>query len=122
MISLSKLIETTPKVSQIEVYNLLKEFYDSFFSDVYNEMNIKKYRPIRDATGLVIRKFDHNDHPLDYAGKLVLFIQARSVLDNLHLSDEQSEILKQLSNLTKELNLNYIYTGNITDLEQFLPS
>lgn len=37
-----------------EVYQDLKNFYNSFFSNIYNEMNIGRYRPIRDAIGLVI--------------------------------------------------------------------
>ena len=40
---------------------LLKSFYNSFFSDIFNEMNIDRYRPIRDATGMVINKFTAND-------------------------------------------------------------
>ena len=55
-----------------EVYQDLKKFYNSFFSNIYNEMNIGRYRPIRDTIGLVINKFDSNDHPLEYTSKLVI--------------------------------------------------
>ena len=41
-----------------EIYQELKKFYNSFFSDIYNEMNIDRYRQIRDVIGLVINKFD----------------------------------------------------------------
>ena len=37
-----------------EIYQELKKFYNSFFSDIYNEMNIDRYRQIRDVIGLVI--------------------------------------------------------------------
>ena len=73
MFSLFKSHTTNEK----EVYQELKEFYDSFFSDIYNEMNIDRYRQIRDVIGLVINKFDENDHPLEYTSKLVMYIQAR---------------------------------------------
>ena len=55
-----------------QTYQLLNEFYQSFFSDVYNELNIHRYLPIRDAIANVIHKFIMNDHPMAFAGKLVM--------------------------------------------------
>ena len=48
-----------------EVYQDLDQFYQSFYSNIYNELNINKYKQIRDAIGMVMRKFDNQDHPLD---------------------------------------------------------
>ena len=61
MFSLFKSSQPNPK----ETYQELKKFYNSFFSDIYNEMNIDRYRQIRDVIGLVINKLDENDHPLE---------------------------------------------------------
>lgn len=103
-----------------EVNHELKKFYNSFFSDVYNEMNIGRYRQIRDAIGLVINKFDSNDHPLEYTGKLVLYIQARIALKHLRLSDEQEKIMKKLEEATKYINLSYVYLSPLDSEEQFI--
>ncbi|MFR0613284.1 bacteriocin immunity protein [Lactobacillus porci] len=100
---------------------LLKNFYNSFFSDIFNEMNIDRYRPIRDATGMVINKFTANDHPLAYAGKLVLFIQAYMAMNQLHLTKEQQQMLQELADLTKHVNLNYVYISPLDSMDQFLP-
>lgn len=103
-----------------EVYQDLKKFYTSFFSDIYNELNIGRYRQIRDAIGLVINKFDSNDHPLAYTIKLVMYIQARIVLNHLHLTSEQEKIMKDLTEKTKYVNLSYVYLSPIDSEKQFV--
>ena len=102
-----------------EVYQDLDQFYQSFYSNIYNELNINKYKQIRDAIGMVMRKFDNQDHPLDYAGKLVMYIQATVVLQHLHLTTMQQKLLQDLSDKTKKINLNFVYTGRLTDMQQF---
>lgn len=102
------------------VYQDLKKFYKSFFSDIYNEMNIGRYRPIRDAIGLVMNKFDSNDHPLEYTGKLVMYIQARVALNHLHLTHEQEDLMKKLTEATKCINLSYVYLSPLDSEEQFV--
>lgn len=102
-----------------EVYQDLDQFYQSFYSNIYNELNINKYKQIRDAIGMVIRKFDIQDHPLEYTGKLVMCIQARVVLQHLHLTTMQQKLLQDLSDKTKKINLNFVYTGRLTDMQQF---
>ena len=82
-------------------------------------MNINKYKQIRDAIGMVMRKFDNQDHPLDYVGKLVMYIQASVVLQHLHLTTMQQKLLQDLSDKTKKINLNFVYTGRLTDMQQF---
>ena len=77
-----------------EIYQELKKFYNSFFSDIYNEMNIDRYRQIRDVIGLVINKFD--------------------------LSSEQEAIMKKLTESTKYVNLSYVYLSPIDSAEQFV--
>lgn len=103
-----------------EVYQELKQFYNSFFNDIYNELNIGKYRKIRDAVGLVIHKFDCQDHPLAYTGKLVMYIQANITLHHLHLTREQQKLLRLLGHKSKNINLNFVYSGPITDFRQFI--
>lgn len=103
-----------------EVYQDLKQFYGSFFSDIYNEMNIGRYRQIRDAIGLVINKFDSNDHPLEYTSKLVMYIQARVALKHLRLTDEQQKLMKKLTQATKYVNLSYVYLSPIDSEKQFV--
>ena len=103
-----------------DVYQDLKNFYNSFFSNIYNEMNIGRYRPIRDAIGLVINKFDSNDHPLEYTSKLVMYIQAKLALKHLHLTTHQEKIMKNLIEKTKYLNLSYVYLSPIDSAEQFV--
>ena len=102
-----------------EVYQDLDQFYQSFYSNIYNELNINKYKQIRDAIGMVMRKFDIQDHPLEYTGKLVMCIQARVVLQHLHLTIMQQKLLQDLSDKTKKINLNFVYTGRLTDMQQF---
>ena len=102
-----------------EVYQDLDQFYQSFYSNIYNELNINKYKQIRDAIGMVMRKFDIQDHPLEYTGKLVMYIQARVVLQHLHLTTMQQKLLQDLSDKTKKINLNFVYTGRLTDMQQF---
>ena len=82
-------------------------------------MNINKYKQIRDAIGMVMRKFDSQDHPLDYTGKLVLYIEACVALQHLHLTTLQQKLLHDLGEKTKNINLNFVYTGRITDMQQF---
>lgn len=101
------------------VYNILQKFYNSFFSNIYNERNIGKYRPIRDAIGLVMRKFEADDNPLAYTSKLVMYIQARSALKHLRLTSQQQEWMRQLTEKTKRVNLSYVYTGPFDDVTQF---
>ncbi|WP_304230063.1 bacteriocin immunity protein [Lactobacillus kitasatonis] len=103
-----------------EIYQELNKFYNSFFSDIYNEMNIDRYRQIRDVIGLVINKFDENDHPLEYTGKLVMYIQARVASRHLRLSSEQEAIMKKLTESTKYVNLSYVYLSPIDSAEQFV--
>ena len=102
-----------------EVYQDLDQFYQSFYSNIYNELNINKYKQIRDAIGMVMCKFDIQDHPLEYTGKLVMYIQARVVLQHLHLTTMQQKLLQDLSDKTKKINLNFVYTGRLTDMQQF---
>ena len=102
-----------------EVYQDLDQFYNSFFSNIYNELNIKKYKQIRDAVGMVMRKFDSKDHPLDYTGKLVLYIEACVAMQHLHLTTLQQKLLRDLSDKTRKINLNFVYTGRIMDMQQF---
>lgn len=112
---------SSPKEKKLinETYKELDQFYRSFFNNIYNELNIAKYRPIRDAIGLVMRKFESNDYPLQYTGKLVLYIQANTALNHLHLSNFQQKLLHSLSNKTKQISLNFVYTSPITDISQF---
>lgn len=108
------------KSNNQEVYQDLKKFYNSFFSNIYNEMNIGRYRQIRDAIGLVINKFDSNDHPLEYTSKLVMYIQARIALKHLRLTDEQQDLMKKLTQATKYVNLSYVYLSPIDSEKQFV--
>lgn len=103
-----------------EVYQELKKFYHSFFSDIYNEMNIGRYRQIRDAIGLVINKFDSHDHPLEYTSKLVMYIQARVALKHLRLTKEQENLMKKLTQATKYVKLSYVYLSPIDSEKQFV--
>lgn len=108
------------KISQEkEAYQILGKFYNSFFSDMYNELNISKYKQIRDAIGLVMRKFDSHDNPLAYTGKLVMYIQARVVLHHLPLTKEQQGYMQKLSTLSKNINLSFVYTSPIDGGRQF---
>lgn len=102
------------------VYQDLKKFYNSFFSDIYNEMNIGRYRQIRDAIGLVMNKFDSNDHPLEYTSKLVMYIQAKVALNHLHLTREQEDLMKKLTEATKCISLSYVYLSPLDSEEQFV--
>lgn len=106
--------------NKTKIYQELKEFYDSFFSDTYNELNIGRYRQIRDVIGLVINKFDENDHPLEYTSKLVMYIQARMAEKHLHLGAEQQKIMKKLTESTKYINLSYVYLSPVDSAEQFI--
>ena len=112
---------SSPKEKKLinEAYKELDQFYRSFFNNIYNELNITKYRPIRDAIGLVMRKFESNDHPLQYTGKLVLYIQANAALNHLHLSNFQQKLLQSLGTKTKQISLNFVYISPITDISQF---
>lgn len=83
-------------------------------------MNIGRYRQIRDAIGLVLNKFDSNDHPLEYTSKLVMYIQARIAMSHLHLTHEQQELMKKLSEATKYVNLSYVYLSPLNSAEQFV--
>ncbi|MDF7639220.1 bacteriocin immunity protein [Lactobacillus sp. ESL0791] len=103
-----------------EVYRELTKFYASYFSDTFNELNIGKYKQIRDAIGLVLRKFDSNDHPLEYTCKLIMYIQARVALYHLHLSGEQQQFMHNLAEKTKYTNLSFVYTTPIADVKQFI--
>lgn len=107
------------KLDPKEIYQDLEKFYNSFFSNIYNEMNIRRYRIIRDCIGLVINKFDSNDHPLEYTSKLVLYIQAKVAFDHLHLTPEQEKIMKHLSEKTKYVNLSYVYLSPLDSDKQF---
>lgn len=101
------------------IYQLLHNFYDSFFSDAYNELNISKYKPIRDAIGLVINKFDSHDHPLEYTGKLILYIQNRQAMNHIGLNKKQEAIMIKLAYTTKYANINNSYRNSWHSEEQF---
>lgn len=102
-----------------EVYEELKQFYCSFFSNTYNELNIQRYKKIRDAIGLVMQKYISQDNPLAYTGKLVMYIQGNIAMYRLHLSDEQRKLLRSIAAKTKKINLDFVYSGPITDVRQF---
>lgn len=103
-----------------KIYTLLNEFYNSFAkNNTFNEMNIEKYRNVRDAAGLVMRKFEKHDHPLAYTNKLVMYIDAQVALKNLHLTHEQRKIMQVLREDTKYTNLCYVYTSPINNSDQF---
>lgn len=122
MISLFNIFEKNDQAKEKEVYALLNKFYDSFYCDIFNEMNIAKYRPLRDAIALVIGKFDSHDHPLEYTSKLMMYIQARVALDHLPLTQEQQDLMSQISTYTKRVNLSFVYTGRLNDFNQFMPA
>lgn len=119
MFSLFNLNKSTSSNTKM-VYQDLKKFYNSFFSDIYNEMNIGRYRPIRDAIGLVMNKFDSHDHPLEYTSKLVMYIQARVAMNHLHLTCEQENLMKKLTEATKYVNLSYVYLSPLDSEKQFV--
>lgn len=119
MINLFMQTKKRKQTTDHEVYQILNDFYQSFFSDMYNERNINKYRQIRDAIGLVMRKFDYDDHPLAYTSKLVMYIQARVAMYHLPLTDQQQAYMQALSEKTKYVNLNYVYSGPLDDVKQF---
>ena len=119
MINLIKINSQEKKQEENNIYENLTQFYQSFFSNLYNECNIKKYRQIRDAIGLVMRKFESNDHPLAYTSKLVMYIEARVTIYRLHLTNEQQKLLSALGEESKHMNLNFVYTSPIDDLNQF---
>lgn len=119
MFSLFNLNKSTSSNTKM-VYQDLKKFYNSFFSDIYNEMNIGRYRPIRDAIGLVMNKFDSHDHPLEYTSKLVMYIQARVAMNHLHLTREQERLMKKLTEATKYVNLSYVYLSPLDSEKQFV--
>lgn len=102
-----------------QVYQILDKFYRSFFTDMYNELNIHRYRQIRDTIGLVMRKFDEHDHPLAYTSKLVMYIQSQVAINHLPLTRQQQEYMRELTNQTKYVNLNYVYSGPVNDAKQF---
>lgn len=122
MISLFRKNAKLDQTQTKEVYDLLGQFYKSFFGDMYNELNIDKYRPIRDAIGLVMRKFDEHDHPLAYSSKLVMYIQAQVAMKDLPLTDQQQALMTKISNQTKCVNLSFVYTSPLNDVNQFMPS
>lgn len=103
-----------------ETHQLLEKFYESFFIDIYNELNIDPYRPLRDAIANVLYKFTIDDHPMAYTGKLVMYIESKLVLEDLHLTNEQREILNQLRQLTKNINLSFVYQSPLTSFDQFV--
>lgn len=107
------------KQKEEKIYQLLGQFYGSFFTDTYNELNIGKYRQLRDAIGLVRRKFEAHDHPLAYTSKLVMYIQARVAMKNLYLTKEQEKYMRELTQATKHVSLAYVYTGRIDSGKQF---
>ncbi|RVU71337.1 MULTISPECIES: bacteriocin immunity protein [Lactobacillus] len=103
-----------------QAYQILDQFYRSFSSNMYNELNIHRYKQIRDAVGLVMRKFDSHDHPLAYTSKLVMYIQARVCLNHLPLTKEQQSWMKKLTDITKHINLNYVYLSPLDSENQFI--
>ncbi len=111
--------KNSQKEQEAKIYVLLGKFYGSFFSDTFNELNIGKYRQLRDAIGLVRRKFEAHDHPLAYTAKLVMYIQARVALKHLPLTKEQEKYMCKLQMATKNVNLSYLYTGRIDSGKQF---
>lgn len=118
MINLFSQIQHKQKDNKI--YALLNEFYKSFAQDnTFNEMNIQKYRNVRDATGLVMRKFEKKDHPLAYTNKLVMYIDSQVAFKNLHLTHQQQKIMQMVREGTKYTNLSFVYTSPINNSDQF---
>ncbi|CCI87479.1 hypothetical protein [Lactobacillus gigeriorum] len=103
-----------------QTYQLLNEFYQSFFSDVYNELNIHRYLPVRDAIANVIHKFIMDDHPMAFAGKLVMYIQTQIAFSHLRLSKQQLLLLHRLEDLTKNIDLTFVYTSPLDSNQQFV--
>lgn len=104
-----------------KTYHYLDKFYRSFSEDnTFNELNIDRYRPIRDSIGFVMRKFDANDNPLAYTSKLIMYIQSQIAFNHLRLTQKQQSLMKDLSQNNKYVKLNYVYTGPIYDAKQFL--
>ncbi|GHV97040.1 bacteriocin immunity protein [Lactobacillus nasalidis] len=98
---------------------ILKNFYASFFSDIYNERNISRYKPLRDAIALVLGRFDSGDHPMEYAAKLALYLPAKASLNRLRFTKEQQGWLKELSRLTRQVSLNFVYLSPLDSISQF---
>lgn len=117
---ISLLTRKKQKRQEKEIYQILAKFYRSFFDNMYNELNIGRYRQIRDAISLVMLKFETHDHPLAYSGKLVMYIEARVAMKHLPLTKKQQGYMQKLNAATKHINLNYIYTSPIDDEKQFL--
>jgi nicotinic acid phosphoribosyltransferase len=98
---------------------LLKNFYASFFTDIYNERNIGRYKPLRDAIALVLGHFDSNDHPMEYAAKLALYLPAKASLNQLRFTKEQRDYLQELTRLTRRVKLNFVYLSPLDSINQF---
>lgn len=86
---------------------------------MYNELNINKYKTIRDAAGLVMRKSEKGDNPLAYTSKLVVYIQSQIAFKHLSLTNQQQKILKELQKRSQYVNLNYVYTSPLNDIKKF---
>ncbi len=102
-----------------QTYQLLKNFYASFFSDIYNERNIGRYKPLRDAIALVLGRFDSGDHPMEYAAKLALYLPAKASLNQLRFTKEQQGLLAELTRLTRRVKLNFVYLSPLDSISQF---
>lgn len=102
-----------------QTYQILKNFYASFFSDIYNERNIGRYKTLRDAIALVLGHFDSGDHPMEYAAKLALYLPAKASLNHLRFTKEQQGLLKQLTQLTRRVKLNFVYLSPLDSISQF---
>lgn len=102
-----------------QTYQLLKNFYASFFSDTYNERNIGRYKPLRDAIALVLGHFDSNNYPMEYAAKLALYLPAKASLNQLRFTKEQQELLTKLTRLTRRVKLNFVYLSPLDSINQF---
>lgn len=88
-------------------------FTTAFFTDTHNKLQV------RDTIGFILHKFAVKDHPVEYAAKLALYLPARGILHHLYLSHEQQGWLRELTELTKNVNLNYVYLGQLDSFDQF---
>ncbi|MFR4967163.1 bacteriocin immunity protein [Lactobacillus kalixensis] len=107
-------------VDQQKIYQDLKDLYSSFSDEMYSLLATDSYSRIRRAIGLVMQKFENNDHPLAYTGKLVMYIQAKVALNNLRLTSQQEQLIKSLTESTKRIHLSYVYLSPIDSSEQFV--
>lgn len=56
---------------------------------------------------------------MEYTSKLVMYIEATVALNHLHLTPEQEDLMRKLTELTKYVNLSYVYLSPIDSEKQF---